>query len=159
MEIGGTILEDCESRELFFKGVGERKDLLALPTGRLGPREDWNLRGVTAGVCWNLRSVTVGGCWTMREMGLSVQAKSEQGGGVTITNCCAWNKKKYFTFHTPRGEYFIGQIFTPAHYTLPWPGSQFPGVTGEEVAGFSGVEVCKVAADSQSVTCLKSLNV
>jgi len=89
LEIGGTILEDCESRELFFKGVGERKDLLALPTGRLGPREDWNLRGVTAGVCWNLRSVTVGGCWTMREMGLSVQAKSEQGGGVTITNCCA----------------------------------------------------------------------
>ena len=100
LEIGGTILEDCESGELFFKGVEERKDLLALPTGRLGPREDWNLRGATAGVswnlrgategvCWNLKDATVGVCWTMREMGLSVQAKSEQGGGVTITNCCA----------------------------------------------------------------------
>ena len=89
METGGTILEDCESGELFFKGVEERKDLLALPTGRLGPREDWNPRGATPGVCWHLKGATVGVCWTMREMGLSVQAKSEQGGGVTITNCCA----------------------------------------------------------------------
>ena len=100
LEIGGTILENCESGELLFKGVGERKDLLALPTGRLGPREDWNPRGATPGVCWHLKVATVGVCWTMREMGLSVQVKSEHGAGVTITNCCAWNKKKYLTFHT-----------------------------------------------------------
>ena len=61
MEIGGSTLEECWSGDvLLLKGVGERKDLLALPTGRLGPREDLNLKGATAGLCCNLRGATEG---------------------------------------------------------------------------------------------------
>ena len=117
MEMGEAI-EDRVSRDvLLLTGVGGRKDLLALPTGRLGPGEE-DLRGATAGGWWDLRDATVGVCWTIREMGLSVHVKSEQGGGVTITNCCAWKKKNiaHFTPSSLRGEYFVGQIFTPAQY-------------------------------------------
>ena len=82
LEMGGT-MEDCISWEfLLLKGVGGgRKDFLVLPTGRLGPEED--LTGIASG--W------VG--WTMRDIGDdAVHGKREQGGGDTITNCCAWNK-------------------------------------------------------------------
>ena len=123
----GTILEDCGgSRELLLKGFAERKDLLALPTGRLGPRREdsnlgdagvcWNLKGATAGVCWKLKAGSDAGfcwnwrgasdegvCWTNRERGLFVQAKSEQGEGVTITNCCAWNKRSISHFTHSEG--------------------------------------------------------
>ena len=97
METGGAV-EDCRSRGFLLfigVGVGGRKDLLALPTGRQGPGEE-DLMGATAGVCWtnSLRGAAAGVCWTIRDMGLSVHAKREQGGGVIITNCCAWNKKQ-----------------------------------------------------------------
>jgi len=107
VETGGEI-EDCRSRDfLLLIGVGGRKDLLALPTGRVGSGEEhWNfrgstaavvcwtnnLKGPTAGVCWNLRGATAGVCWTIREMGWSVRVKREQGGGDTITSCCALAK-------------------------------------------------------------------
>ena len=103
LEIGGT-MEDCISREfLLLKGVGGgRKDFLVLPTGRLGPEED--LTGITSG--W------VG--WTMRDIGDdAVHGKREQGGGDTITNCCAWNKHGIVKSKYP-------SLSTLARVSMPW---------------------------------------
>ena len=58
-----------------------------------GPWEGLGGVSANAGVSRtkNLRGVAAGVCWTIKEMGWALQARREQGGGETITNCCACN--------------------------------------------------------------------